>query len=187
MANWSHCGGEIPADSRRRRYCSESCRMMRDMLRNRAAHPRKTPPWHSSKTVEWTTPRSLFYELYDRYGPFDLDAAATAENALCPKFYTRADDALKQIWSGRVWLNPPYSRMLGAWMRKAFFSARHTADIVVCLVPSRTDTKWWHLYAMRGQIQFIRGRLCFGNNTHPAPFPSAIVVFRSELLRQAAA
>jgi hypothetical protein len=48
---------------------------------------------------------------------------------------------------------------------------------VVCLVPARTDTAWWHDYAMKGKITFIRGRLKFGGQKNSAPFPSAVVVF----------
>ena len=49
---------------------------------------------------------------------------------------------------------------------------------VVCLVPSRTDTKWWYDYAMKAnEIRFIKGRLKFGNSKNSAPFPSAIIVF----------
>jgi site-specific DNA-methyltransferase (adenine-specific) len=46
------------------------------------------------------------------------------------------------------------------------------------LVPSRTDTDWWHRYAMKGEIRLLRGRLKFGEATNSAPFPSAVVVFR---------
>jgi hypothetical protein len=45
------------------------------------------------------------------------------------------------------------------------------------LVPARTDTAWWHDYAAKGRVRFIRGRLKFGNATTPAPFPSALVIF----------
>lgn len=48
---------------------------------------------------------------------------------------------------------------------------------VVCLLPARTDTTWWHDYCMRGKIEFIRGRIKFGGAKNSAPFPSAIVVF----------
>jgi site-specific DNA-methyltransferase (adenine-specific) len=50
--------------------------------------------------------------------------------------------------------------------------------MVVCLVPARTDTQWWHEYAMKSEIRFIKGRLKFGDAENSAPFPSAIVVFR---------
>ncbi len=74
-------------------------------------------------------------------------------------------------------MNPPYGREIGKWMEKAFHESCNGATIV-CLVPSRTDTKWWHDYAMRGEITFIRGRLRFSGHKNSAPFPSAIIVFK---------
>ena len=62
-------------------------------------------------------------------------------------------------------------------MKKAYESSLNGAT-VVCLVPSRTDTAWWHDYAVKGQIEFIRGRLKFGGNKNSAPFPSAVVIFK---------
>jgi len=82
--------------------------------------------------------------------------------------------------SGVCWMNPPYGREIGLWMKKAWESSLSGAT-VVCLVPARTDTKWWHDYAMKGEIEFIRGRLKFGNATNSAPFPSAVVVYRERL------
>ena len=73
-------------------------------------------------------------------------------------------------------MNPPYGREIGKWMLKAFHEACNGAT-VVCLVPARTDTAWWHDFAMKGDITFIRGRLKFGGHKNNAPFPSAIVVF----------
>lgn len=73
-------------------------------------------------------------------------------------------------------MNPPYGREIGKWMKKAYESAQAGA-LVVCLVPSRTDTRWWHDYAMKGEIHFIKGRLKFGNAKTNAPFPSAVVIF----------
>lgn len=72
-------------------------------------------------------------------------------------------------------MNPPYTECL-AWMRKAFESSQRGA-LVVCLIPVRTDTQWWHEYAMLGEVRFIRGRLKFGDAPANAPFPSAVVVF----------
>jgi site-specific DNA-methyltransferase (adenine-specific) len=74
-------------------------------------------------------------------------------------------------------MNPPYGRSIGRWMKKAWEASRSGAT-VVCLVPARTDTKWWHDFAMRGEIKFLKGRLKFGGCTKSAPFPSAIVVFK---------
>jgi hypothetical protein len=53
-----------------------------------------------------------------------------------------------------------------------------SGSVVVCLLPARTDTVWWHLYCAKGEIRFLRGRLKFGEAKNSAPFPSAIVVFR---------
>ena len=49
---------------------------------------------------------------------------------------------------------------------------------VVCLLPARTDTRWWHDYCTQGEITFLKGRLKFSNAESNAPFPNAIVVFR---------
>lgn len=129
----------------------------------------------SSKTVEWETPQWLFDKYNAIYG-FDLDACATPENAKCKRYFTEEDNALNQEWTGIVWMNPPHGRKIGKWVSKAYKSAQNGA-VVVCLLPSRTDTAWWHDYCMRGDIEFIRGRLKFGSASENAPFPSAIVVF----------
>ena len=81
-------------------------------------------------------------------------------------------------------MNPPYGRDIGKWMKKAFEESQKEATIV-CLVPARTDTYWWHEYAMKGEIRLIRGRLKFSNAQNGAPFPSAIVVFRGGSRRTA--
>ena len=73
-------------------------------------------------------------------------------------------------------MNPPYSDMK-RWMAKAYLESLFGA-LVVCLVPVRTDTSWWHDYAMFGEIRFLRGRLRFGDAKTNAPFPSAVVVFK---------
>lgn len=129
----------------------------------------------SSATDLHATPQDFFDRQHAIHG-FTLDVCATKENAKCDKFYTRDDDGLSQSWTGVIWMNPPYGRQIGAWMRKAYESSLAGAK-VVCLVPARTDTAWWHDYAMKGQIEFIRGRLKFGNAKANAPFPSALVIF----------
>ena len=73
-------------------------------------------------------------------------------------------------------MNPPYGRNIKYWVEKAYKSSLSGAT-VVCLLPARTDTAWWHDYCMKGKIEFIRGRLKFGNSINSAPFPSAVVVF----------
>jgi len=74
-------------------------------------------------------------------------------------------------------MNPPYGATIGRWMAKAWAESQRGA-LVVCLVPARVDTAWWHDYAARGEVEFLRGRLVFGPAASSAPFPSAVVVFR---------
>ena len=129
----------------------------------------------SSATDLWATPQDLYDRYHARYS-FELDVCATAQNAKCARHFTVADDGLAQEWRGRCWMNPPYGREIGAWMAKAWRSSEAGA-LVVCLVPARTDTAWWHDFAVKGEIEFLRGRLKFGGHKNSAPFPSAVVVF----------
>ena len=130
----------------------------------------------SSVTDVWATPQAFFDKLNELHG-FTLDVCANSENAKCEQFFTEEIDGLAQDWTGIVWMNPPYGRQIGLWMRKAYESSQK-GTTVVCLVPARTDTAWWHDYAKKGQIDFIRGRLKFGNAKNSAPFPSAVIVFQ---------
>jgi len=141
----------------------------------------------SSASVEWATPQPFFAAL-NREFRFTLDACATADNAKCRRFFTKADDGLVQTWRGRVWLNPPYGRDIGRWMRKAYESSQAGA-LVVCLVHARTDTRWFHQYVYgKAEIRFLQGRLVFERpETHAvkrnlhrdsAPFPSMVAIYR---------
>ena len=132
----------------------------------------------SKGTDEWETPRDLFDAL-DAEFHFTLDACATTENHKCGRYYTPEDNGLSKDWSGEcVWVNPPYSK-IGAWVEKCYREGTKDNTIVVALIPSRTDTKYFHKFILhRCEIRFIRGRLKFNNAQNPAPFPSMIVIFR---------
>jgi phage N-6-adenine-methyltransferase len=129
----------------------------------------------SSASVEWATPQCLFDELDAEFN-FELDVCATAENAKCARYFTAADDGLAQPWTGVCWMNPPYDA-IKHWMAKARESAQAGAT-VVCLVPARPGPRWWHDHCPHGEIRILRGRLKFGNGEKPAPFASAVVIFR---------
>ena len=147
---------------------------------------RKTSIHFKSKSNEWSTPQDFFDRLNEEF-KFTLDPCCTHTNAKCAKHYTATDDGLSKDWSGEiVFMNPPYGREIGKWMRKAQKeSARFRGAVVVALVPARTDTKWWHETVMLGgsnlfyEVRFIKGRLKFQGHKNSAPFPSAIVVFKS--------
>ena len=131
----------------------------------------------SSATDQWATPQNFFDKCNKEFGPFTLDVCADDTNAKCTKFFSKEDDGLQQKWEGVCWMNPPYGREIGKWMEKAYLSWQEGAT-VVCLVPARTDTAWWHNYAMKGEVIFIRGRLKFGGSKNSAPFPSALVIYK---------
>lgn len=133
----------------------------------------------SSAEESWETPQEFFNNLNKVY-KFTLDVCAEPHNKKCDNFLSKEDDALSVDWdklSLCCWMNPPYGRTIGKWMQKAYEESLKGVT-VVCLVPSRTDTKWWHDFAMKGEIEFIKGRLKFNNHKNSAPFPSAVVVFK---------
>ena len=130
----------------------------------------------SSATDDWETPQWLFDALDREFG-FELDVCASAENSKCDRYFDLNANGLEQDWSGVCWMNPPYGKHIALWMEKAVEAAKQGAT-VVCLVPARTCSRWWHQYAMQGEIRFLRGRLRFGQAKNSAPFPSAILVLR---------
>mgnify|MGYP001170036786 FL=1 len=137
---------------------------------------------YSSNSNEWYTPNDLYEKLNMEF-KFNLDPCATKENAKCDKFYTKRDDGLSKKWSGRVFVNPPYGREIGKWVEKSYKeSLTEDVELVVMLIPSRTDTKYWHewIFGKASVINFFKGRLKFGGSNNSAPFPSALVVFNKK-------
>jgi len=126
--------------------------------------------------MDWETPSYVFDRLNEEF-EFDIDVCAYPYNAKCAKYYTEEDDALSKSWEGVCWMNPPYGRDIKHWIKKAYEESLK-GSTVVCLIPSRTDTKYWHEYVMKAsEIRLITGRIKFVGAYHPAPFPNAIVVF----------
>lgn len=132
-----------------------------------------------SQTDDWATPKDLWLGLNANY-QFELDAAASSQNHLCSNWFgldhpdENRRNGLIGKWIGRTWVNPPYGRGIYDWVEKA---SKHN-DLVVMLLPSRTDTKWFHDFVMpNADIQFLKGRLKFGMGISPAPFPSVLVTF----------
>lgn len=134
----------------------------------------------SSNTDEWATPKKFFEELNKEFS-FTLDPCATKLNYKCNKYYTKEENGLIQDWSKeKVFMNPPYGREIGKWVEKAYNESKNGA-LVVCLLPARTDTKWFHNFIYeKHEIRFIKGRLKFNDGKQSAPFPSMIVIMRGE-------
>lgn len=132
----------------------------------------------SSQTDDWATPQNFFDKLDEEFN-FTLDPCASPTNAKCSKYFTSEDNGLVQSWEGEtVFMNPPYGRVIKDWVRKAYEESKK-GSTVVCLLPARTDTRWFHDYIYgKSEIRFIKGRLKFGGAKNSAPFPSMVVVFR---------
>ena len=141
----------------------------------------------SSRDQAWQTPSTLLVAILaaaDREA-FDLDPCSPRADGPVPALtrWTETDDGLARAWSGGlVFVNPPYSRSLPKWVAKCAQEAAAGA-IVIGLVPSRTDTRWWHdSVAGRADIIMLKGRLKFGNGKGSAPFPSALIVWGGQEL-----
>tara|TARA_R110002020_G_scaffold473393_1_gene702565 strand:+ start:973 stop:1464 length:492 start_codon:yes stop_codon:yes gene_type:complete len=133
----------------------------------------------SSDSSDWETPKD-FFERLNRSFRFTLDPCCTPKTTKCPSFFTKDHDGLSKSWAGhRVFMNPPYGRGIKKWIKKAYEEGSKPQTIVACLIPARTDTKYWHEYCMKAdEIYFVKGRLKFGDSPNAAPFPSAVVVSR---------
>ncbi len=158
----------------------------------------------SSKKKDYGTPWDLFNELNEEFG-FTVDVCANEDNKKLDNYFSEEDNAFKQDWSKHIcWMNPPYGNPeypckencqkkicqergyciseyipgIKDWIKKAYEESQKGAT-VVCLLPARTDNKWFHSYIYKkAEIRFLEGRIKFIGAENSAPFPSMIVVFK---------
>jgi phage N-6-adenine-methyltransferase len=128
-----------------------------------------------SKKQDWETPDEIYCPLDKEFG-FTLDVCADSYNHKCNSYFDEKVNGLLQDWEGVCWMNPPFGEQ-GKWVKKAYEESSFGVT-VVCLLPARTNTNWWHDYCMKGEIRFIRGRPKFKGAKHGLPQPLAIVIFR---------
>ena len=123
-----------------------------------------------STRLDWNTPEWLYNKLDEE---FDFDCDPSPPESELSKF-----DGLKDEWGNRNYCNPPYGNEIPKWIKKGYEEYKK-GKLVVFLIPSRTDTRWWHDYIMKAtEIRFIKGRLKFVGVKHPAPFPNMLVIFK---------
>lgn len=164
----------------------------------------------SSKLDSWATPQDFFNKLNEVYN-FDIDVCAAEDTAKCERYFTKENSCLDKDWgAGNVcFMNPPYGRQIGVFVKNAYDQSLKGVK-TVCLLPARTDTKWFHDYCVKGEIQFLKGRLKFGTDEYwqwiweqeflpdkngklkknslygkigiknSAPFPSMVVIFKNK-------
>ena len=122
----------------------------------------------------WLTPRFILSTL----GAFDLDPCATplAPGWTAPRGLTVEDDGLSAEWSGRVFMNPPFSNT-GPWLRR---HAEHGNGI--SLVPAAVESKVWRevVWLKARGILLLHGRTRFcnpdGSSTQGRPLRSVALI-----------
>lgn len=136
----------------------------------------------SSKEEKWQTPDDVFNKLNKEFN-FTLDPCCQHDSAKCKKHYTPTENGLLQSWEGEtVFVNPPYGRDLKTWVQKSYNESTKDNTVVVLLIPSRTDTSYFHDYIYhKSEIRFLRGRIKFINpitkkQGDSAPFGSMVIV-----------
>jgi len=143
----------------------------------------------SSDSTMWETPQELFNELNKEFW-FEVDVCATQENTKCSMFYSKDQDGLTFDWHifKTCYCNPPYGKSISDWIQKASEESKKGCT-VVCLLPARTDTKYFHRYIWDKhshrpkpgvEVRFLQGRLKFVGAKSSAPFPSMVVIFRPD-------
>lgn len=129
-----------------------------------------------SQRLDWQTPDDVYAKL-DAEFHFDHDPCPPEQEVDS----IDRDSLWAAPWGERNFVNPPYGREIGTWLKRGYEESL-CGNLSVFLIPSRTDTRWWHDYVMKAdEIRFIKGRLKFKGAKNNAPFPSAIVVFGSQL------
>ena len=116
----------------------------------------------------WLTPLPILSAL----GEFDLDPCAAPSPRPWPtakRMIESPEDGLAVKWEGRVWLNPPYGRDIGRWMKKMALHCKwdhHTERQFhhgIALTFARTETEAWTkwIWPYAKAVLFIAGRLHF--------------------------
>lgn len=108
----------------------------------------------------WSTPSELVAWMESEYGDYDIDAAASKENAVCEKFYSKETNCLKRWWGSNkhIWLNPPYSNIT-PFVKKAIEQMEHNNQIDI-LLPCDTSTGWFYEAQQRAaEIIWITGEV----------------------------
>lgn len=146
----------------------------------RFAEGKRDAVHYSSESEEWNTPGSIVELVLTLLGEVDLDPCSNSKkkpNVPAKKVFTKNEDGLSHEWEGKVYMNPPYGKVLAAWVEKlaSEFESGRVVE-ALALVPSRTDTEWFRRLQNYPRC-FLHGRLKFGEQENPAPFPSMVVYF----------
>ena len=137
----------------------------------------------SSDSNEWYTPNYIVAFIESEYGKINIDPCAASTTSIGEVNYTIDDDGLSKEWDKEVvFVNPPYGSEIKEWVKKSYKEQQKHNNIVILLIPARTDTTYWHwwIFPHYSEIYFLKGRIKFETTEgegESAPFPSALVVF----------
>jgi len=125
----------------------------------------------SHKSDNWSTPKKLYAEL-DAIWHFDHDP--------CPLNSDVEALGIFENWGFMNFVNPPYSN-IKQFLQTAI-QILPNGKSSVFLIPVRTSTKWFHDLVMphATRIEFIKGRVSFGESKSHPPFDSMLVYFIAE-------
>jgi phage N-6-adenine-methyltransferase len=129
-----------------------------------------------SKSIEYSTPLEIVEPLIKEYN-LTKDVCASSLNCKLPDYWTKNDNALLKQWTGNCWLNPPFNRELGKWVKKAHSETIKNGGTKVCLIPVRSNTKWWAEVSKDAEIRFINGEVNFNNQVRGLWLPLCILIF----------
>lgn len=145
-------------------------------------------PLNSAERDKRFTPQHFLDVIHQVWGSIDLDPCGHRESPVEAQsriFLEDGGDGLRDEWSGRLaFVNPPFSQAQ-KWLKRAdeMWSAGKV-EIVVALVPARTDGNYFHdrlsqvadIGLLRGRFHFSRGEGQQDRATR-APFPLMLVTW----------
>jgi len=129
-----------------------------------------------SNSIEYSTPLSLFEPLQKEFD-LEIDVCASKENYKCDIYWTKEDNALSKDWVGNCWMNPPFSRELSKWVKKAHLESIKHGGTKVCLIPLRANTKWFGEVVKDAEVRFIIGEVNFNDEPRGLWMPMCILIF----------
>lgn len=129
-----------------------------------------------SDSIEYSTPLKIVNPLIKEFG-LTKDVCASELNHKLDDYWTKEDNALAQFWQGNCWMNPPFCKDLNKWVKKACGDAEQFGGTKVCLIPVRSNTKWWAEVSMKAEIRFINGEVNFNDAERGLWLPMCIIIF----------
>ena len=127
-----------------------------------------------SRSIEYSTPLEIVNPLIKEFS-LTRDVCASKYNFKLNSYWTIQDNAFTKEWHGNCWMNPPFNKDLGKWVKKAHLDRKYGTK--VCLIPVRANTKWWSEVCLDSEIRFINGEVNFNNEPRGLWAAMCIMIF----------